>query len=528
MAGPGEFELQLGHLCNDRCVFCESGRLTHAGQAPLLPVEMLSARVREAYAAGHRRITFLGGEPTLQPSFLEIVRLAVSLGFESIVIFSNGSKAGSTDLVDRVLATGGRFEWRFSVQGATREAHQRTTGRKGGFDQVLRALSIVRERGQRATVNLCLVRQNSDSLDRFAELLVPLGVSQVHVDMLNPDDMGGIVGADEVTAMMPRYRDVAGTLERMIGAFPEGFDVSIGALPFCIAPSLAPWIHHDHHPMWTVTARESGAATLKPARYLCRANIKRKPDRCKSCVFHERCTGVFGAYADRFGTDELQPVTQEQLTALPTYRRLVALHLRPWLRSSLDLAPWVSEVQVEELSLREVALTMRARDGAELRLLFRDLRARAVAASDWCAVRIENRTVDAKAALEATRALWSRLERSGMRTVVPPGEDAFSSIHPSVAGRLQRLRDAAPFGQLAWAETRLLDGGRRVEVVLRGPADETATVWLAVDGRKSSGGYDVGSEAPSAAVVDGLRAVLEGLGRGTPQPSRERPALEER
>jgi MoaA/NifB/PqqE/SkfB family radical SAM enzyme len=528
MAGPGEFELQLGHLCNDRCVFCESGRLTHAGRAPLLAVEMLSARVREAYAAGHRRITFLGGEPTLQPSFLEIVRLAVSLGFESIVIFSNGSKAGSTDLVDRVLATGGRFEWRFSVQGATREAHVRTTGRKGGFDQVLRALSIVRERGQRATVNLCLVRQNCESVDRFAELLVPLGVSQVHVDMLNPDDMGGIVGADEVTAMMPRYSEVAATLGRMIDGFPEDFDVSIGALPFCVAPSLAPWIHHDHHPMWTVTARESGAATLKPARYLCRANIKLKPERCKSCVFDERCTGVFGAYADRFGTEELQPVTQEQLAALPTYRRLVALHLRPWLRSALDLAPWVSEILVEELSLREVSLTMRARDGGELRLLFRDLRSGAMAASDWCAVHVENRTVDVPAALEALRELWSRLERAGMRGVVPPGEDTFSSIHPVVAGRLQRLRDAAPFGELVWAETRVLDGGHRVEVVLRGPAGETATVWLAVDRRKSSGGYDAGPEAPSRAVIEGLRAVLDVVGgRPDPQPSSNGRALEQ-
>jgi MoaA/NifB/PqqE/SkfB family radical SAM enzyme len=490
---------------------------------------MLSARVREAYAAGHRRITFLGGEPTLQPSFLEIVQLAVSLGFESIVIFSNGSKAGSTDLVDRVLATGGRFEWRFSVQGATREAHVRTTGRKGGFDQVLRALSIVRERGQRATVNLCLVRQNCESVDRFAELLVPLGVSQVHVDMLNPDDMGGIVGADEVTAMMPRYSDVAATLGRMIDGFPKDFDVSIGALPFCVAPSLAPWIHHDHHPMWTVTARESGAATLKPARYLCRANIKLKPDRCKSCVFDERCTGVFSAYADRFGTEELQPVTQEQLAALPTYRRLVALHLRPWLRSALDLAPWVSEILVEELSLREVSLTMRARDGAELRLLFRDLRPGAMAASDWCAVHVENRTVDAPAALEALRELWSRLERAGMRGVVPPGEDTFSAIHPVVAGRLQRLRDAAPFGELVWAETHVLDGGHRVEVVLRGPAGERATVWLAVDRRKSSGGYDAGPEVPSRAIIEGLRAVLDVVGgRPDPQPSSNGRALEQR
>jgi hypothetical protein len=121
--------------------------------------------------------------------------------------------------------------------------------------------------------------------------------------------------------------------------------------------------------------------------------------------------------------------------------------------------------------------------------------------------------VDPEAALEAVRELWSRLERSGMRTVVPPGRDAFASLHPSVSRRLQRLRDAAPFGQLVWAETRVLEGGRRVEVVLRSP-EGNATVWLAVDGRKASGGYDAGPVAPSPAVIEGLRAVLDVLRRG--------------
>src|SRR5579859_5352445 len=146
MPEPGEFELQLGHLCNDRCVFCKSGRLTEEGNAPLVPLEVLAEHVREAYAAGHRRITFLGGEPTIQPAFLDLVKLAVSLGFETIVIFSNGSKPARTDLIEQVLATGGNFEWRFSFQGATKEAHERTTRRKGSFDQVLRSLKRVRAR----------------------------------------------------------------------------------------------------------------------------------------------------------------------------------------------------------------------------------------------------------------------------------------------------------------------------------------------------------------------------------------------
>ncbi|HEY1691410.1 MAG TPA: radical SAM protein [Polyangiaceae bacterium] len=510
-----EFELQLGHLCNDRCVFCESGRLTQARQAPLLDTAMLEARVREAWAAGHRRITFLGGEPTLQPAFFPIVELAVSLGFERIVIFSNGSKAGSTDLVDRILATGGRFEWRFSVQGATRDAHERTTGRKGGFDQVLRALATVRDRGQRATVNLCLVQQNAATIDRYAELLVPLGVAQVHVDMFNPYDTGTLE-EEAIVAMMPRYAEVAPALERTVRAFPAGFDVSVGSLPFCVAPSLAPWIHHDHHPMTTVTADDVGGATLKPARFLARTNRKQKPAGCASCVFDGHCTGVFDLYAERMGTGELVPVTAEAAARLDVFPRLVALRLRPHLREALAaverIAPWVAEGTLEEMNLREVAVTLRGRDGRGMGFLFAGAGAGkdAIARSDWCTLRTQAVTIDASSALAATRALWSLLEDAGMRTFAPPGPEAFEPVDPSIAARLDRLRAAAPFGELLWTETRLDESATHAEVVLRGADDATATIWLAREGARSTGGYRLDGEA-SPAIVDGLGAAIHAV-----------------
>ncbi|MGH7298227.1 MAG: hypothetical protein ACRELB_25030, partial [Polyangiaceae bacterium] len=230
-----------------------------------------------------------------------------------------------------------------------------------------------------------------------------------------------------------------------------------------------------------------------------------------SCVFDERCTGVFSAYAERFGTDELRPVTAERLAATPGSDRLVSLRLRPWLRGALDAAPWVSEIAVEEMSLRETALTLRASDGRALRLLFGDSRLEAVAASDWCTVRVEDRTVDADAALAALRELWRRMEGAGMRTVTPPGADAFSPLHAAVVRRLRRLREAAPFGALAWTETRVSGDGRRVEIALRAPGGDTATVWLSTETGRSSGGYDAGTATPSAAVVDGLRAVLDAV-----------------
>lgn len=316
MADRAQFEIQLGHLCNNRCVFCISGRLTSQGDAPLLDADMLARRIAEAHADGHRKITFLGGEPTIQPFFLDLVRHAVALGFEDVVVFSNGSRLWSSALVDEVLATGGRFEFRFSFQGATKEAHERTTRRQGSFDQLLASVEAVRARGQRVTINTCVVTTNFASLDRFAELLVPRGVRQLHVDMLNPYDVG-VMPADELTSIMPRLSDLAGPIERMVRAFPADFDVNVGNLPQCIAPSIASVIHHGGEPTRTVTADDFGVESLQLARdkYAAKQARKVKPDRCRSCVFDDRCGGVFEAYAERFGLDELQPITDERLAA---------------------------------------------------------------------------------------------------------------------------------------------------------------------------------------------------------------------
>jgi len=534
--GFEQFEIQLGHLCNDRCVFCASGQLTHLGQAPLLPAAPIAHKIREARAAGARRIIFVGGEPTIQPAFLEMVQLSVTLGFEKIIIFTNGSKAGRTDLIDRVIATGGNFEWRFSIHGATREAHERTTQRKGSFDQLYRALARVTERGQRATVNMCVCRQNFESVEGFADLLGPFGVGQLHVDMLNPYDVGRL-SDEELGAIMPRYSDLAGPLERMVRALPDRFDVNIGNLPFCIAPELAPWIHHGGTPTWTVTANDYGAPALQHGRslFVVKGDHKLKPEPCGTCVFEPRCGGVFELYAERFGVSELQPITPERLATLDPDRMLVALQLRPWLKSALvDVAPWASRVVVEEPGPRVTRVTFEGADGARLRLELsasegdrtaasewfgpRGRRARAwardqVASSDWFGVEVLEQSLAPERASATLRALWERLEQAGMTSVVPLGEDALAgAIHPSVRERLGKLRVQAPFGVLRWSSTRVLDGGEQVEIGLRAPGGERALVSLSWKDGRPLNGYRVEPAAPSPPVVDGLRRLLAALG----------------
>src|SRR3982750_3589091 len=88
-SGSGhKFEIQLGHLCNNRCVFCSSGQLTAMKIARAVPLEPPVKARGPARPAGAWHLTSLGGEPATHKRFLEALRKAVELGFEHVVIFT--------------------------------------------------------------------------------------------------------------------------------------------------------------------------------------------------------------------------------------------------------------------------------------------------------------------------------------------------------------------------------------------------------------------------------------------------------
>jgi MoaA/NifB/PqqE/SkfB family radical SAM enzyme len=347
---PKQVELQLGHLCNNRCVFCVSGQETALGRAAALDAAPLVAEVRRARAEGHDRITLLGGEPTLQPAFLEVVREAVASGFGEIVIFTNGVKTARDAFVDEILATGGRFTFRVSVQGATREAHERTTRKPGSWARILRSMEHLRARGQRIEVNLCVVRSNVASLPAFPELCARFGVSQLHLDLVRPRDAGHRT-EDELRAMTPRLAELAPPMRAMIAGFPTGFDVNLGNVPYCAMPDLAPFIHHDGEPTRTIAVDGARELSAPWDKYAVKRQGKVKPDACRACAFDDRCSGVFDEYRAFFGTDELVPVDDARLAAIDPDGRLAPRAVAP----PMPPAPLARSVAVRLARLRSAA-----------------------------------------------------------------------------------------------------------------------------------------------------------------------------
>jgi MoaA/NifB/PqqE/SkfB family radical SAM enzyme len=515
-----QMEIQLGHMCNNRCVFCVSGQRTQMREAFPLEADPILRSIREQHAAGMRKLTILGGEPTIQPKFMEIMREAVAMGFEEIVLFTNGVKTARLSFLDEILALGGNFTFRFSFQGANKDAHERTTKKEGSFDRLHQSLKNARLRGQRITVNMCVVRSNYESVADFPSLLLPFDAKQLHLDMVRPLDAGVRTEA-EFREMIPHYSDMVPYLERMVAGFPEGFDVNIGNLPYCVAPRLAPWIHHDGERTMTVSIDHQDAVSQAWDKYETKKRDKLKREDCRRCVFDGQCSGIFETYRDFYGMSELVPVTPEKLLEVDPERRMFTVHLRPYL-ARLDgwtppapfAAPHVAVNQFDH----EARLTFEGPSGVVVVALRRP--GGGIASTDRFSLHLLESPDAGPFTRALLKALFARLCEAGEAKVLHPlGDDAvFLGERPPrlgalfdarVASWLKILRNRAPFGKLAWQDVSIGGFGKEAVLTLTDPAGTPVRVTLAMKAQGMGGAYqlaDPGKASPE--LVDGLRSLF--------------------
>lgn len=320
---PRQVEVQLGHLCNNRCVFCVSGQLSEQKRAPQLPAAPIRRQLGDARRHGATKITFLGGEPTLQRSFLDLLDYAVELGFEEVVIFTNGVMTPRDSFRERVYAVlqglgnvSARVVWRFSLQGGTRAAHDATTLVPGSWDKILQSLAILHEQGARLTGNLCVVESNWRSVASLAAVAAQFGLENLHLDMIRPRDAGDRTD-DWLRAIMVRYTDMAPVFveleHEVVNRLGADFDLNFGNVPYCTMPAVTHRIHHDGQDTVTVAADGQGNTQEGFNKYEDKRRDKHKPASCAACVFDATCSGVFDKYREFYGDAEFVPVLADDL-----------------------------------------------------------------------------------------------------------------------------------------------------------------------------------------------------------------------
>lgn len=140
----GTFELTP--LCNFRCRMCyvrlSADELASRGR--LYSTHEWVNLARQAMDMGMYQATLTGGEVLTRPDFGEIYRKFIEMGL-LVSVLSNGS------LVDektaQMFADHPPVRVRFTLYGTSNETYERLCGVRGGFDQTMCAMRLLRERG---------------------------------------------------------------------------------------------------------------------------------------------------------------------------------------------------------------------------------------------------------------------------------------------------------------------------------------------------------------------------------------------
>src|SRR5512136_2391912 len=86
--------ISLTDRCNLRCVYCMPQEMHLTPRDELLTAAEILTIARAARELGFDKIRLTGGEPTVRPELLDIVRGISALGFQAISMTTNGLRLG--------------------------------------------------------------------------------------------------------------------------------------------------------------------------------------------------------------------------------------------------------------------------------------------------------------------------------------------------------------------------------------------------------------------------------------------------
>lgn len=169
---------ELTYRCPLQCPYC-SNPLDFAGGRfkDELTTEEWCRVFREAHDLGVVQLGLSGGEPTLRPDLVELVRCAKQLGLYSTLVTS-AYRLTAERLAE--LKEAGLDHVQISIQGADRELSDRIAG-TASYDDKLAAYRATRELGFPLTVNVVLHRQNLHQVEALIGLAERLGAERIEL-----------------------------------------------------------------------------------------------------------------------------------------------------------------------------------------------------------------------------------------------------------------------------------------------------------------------------------------------------------
>ncbi len=279
--GPSKLVMNVTYVCNNHCTFCAVGTRTQVDGHPTRQREQL-AHYR---AQGVTQVDFDGGEPTLNPELVPLIRHARAIGYTRVNVTTNGRLCAYEAFAAR-LVNSGLTTLLFSIHGPDARTHAQNVGVAEAFEQTIAgARQCVRlaPAGVALGMNVTITKSNVDLLAPLAQLAWDLGLPWMNLQFLTPFGRA-------TRQVAPDTAHAAARACEVIDAWKARMKFQVINLPFCFMPEHSEFLQGDlgkleRHMVFV------NNETVNLAQYLAERRT-RKP-QCETCPHACFCGGFY-------------------------------------------------------------------------------------------------------------------------------------------------------------------------------------------------------------------------------------------
>lgn len=295
----------LGYDCNLACDYCT---ITPEMRRRALSSRDVVRELREGRGAGYERVSFTGGEPTIRPDLLPLVRKARELGYEDIKVQSNGLLLAHQPNVERLVEAGCT---RFHISIHTHDAvsYDALVRREDSHRLMRGGLENVVATGKRVIADVILKTDTAPRLVEALQWLHEQGVREAHLWFVSLTDNNR-----DNFASMPRMTDVVPTMHRAFDRAAElGMDVRSLHVPRCLLGDAYVDRALDPGAEQVRVVTPEATFELKDSKLTGTVHVP----ACRGCKHEDYCPGIRPDYLERYGDAEIAEARGQEATMGP-------------------------------------------------------------------------------------------------------------------------------------------------------------------------------------------------------------------
>ncbi|VVB82682.1 7,8-dihydro-6-hydroxymethylpterin dimethyltransferase [uncultured archaeon] len=315
--------LYVGYICNANCQFCYYKHTKKKKWKNLALAKLEAFIYRKLF--GNTRVDITGGEPTIYPHILELVRFCKKIGLRPTLITNGLALINQKKVLD--LKKAGVFDYLVSIHGLG-EIYNKIVGIPNAAKTQQNAIKNLVQNDIPFRINITVTNLNKKQLPDIAKYASKINAKVVNFICFNPfsswENFKKIDFQEKHSVAVFYIRKAIKILDK------NRIESNLRYFPFCCLKGLEehqynfPQLSYDSHEWdfmsWFRNPRYFFPSLFRrnlPRFYYNQAHSITKKlyyqcsDKCKECALTNICDGLTKQYFNSFGNSELEPYKGE-------------------------------------------------------------------------------------------------------------------------------------------------------------------------------------------------------------------------